>query len=301
MNYSFDLKDVRFKNPVIAASGTFGFGHEFSKEYDLSLLGGISTKGTTLEAKSGNKGQRSCETPSGIMNSVGLENPGMEFVLKEEVPFLQKFDTVVLANVGGNNIDSYVKDADMADKCEGVHAIELNISCPNVAHGGMAFGIEEGPARDVVNEVRKVVKKPLIVKLSPNAHNLVKVALAVEEAGADAVSLVNTFSAMKIDIKRRKSVFNNLYAGLSGPAIRPIALRMVNEVYKTVTVPVIGLGGIVSGEDAIEFIMAGASLVQVGTANFMNPLACINVIQGIEKFMESEGIKDLSEIRGVVK
>lgn len=301
LDLSFDFNGVNFKNPVIAASGTFGFGKEYAKEYDLNLLGGISTKGTTLKPKSGNIGVRCMETPSGMMNSVGLENPGMDSFIKDELPFLAGLDTAILANIGGNDIDDYVTAVAMVDKAQGVDVIELNISCPNVAHGGMAFGMEPACAKEVVKEVRAVTSLPLMVKLSPNAHNLVAVVVAVEEAGADAVSLVNTFSAMKIDIRKRQSAFKNLYAGLSGPAIRPIAVRMVNEVYKAVSIPVCGLGGIVNGEDAIEFIMAGASLVQVGTANFMRPDACIKVIDGISSFMKKEGIKDLSEIRGVVK
>ncbi len=291
---------VNFKNPVIAASGTFGFGHEFSEVYDLSLLGGIATKGTTLNPKTGNPGCRAAETPSGMMNSVGLENPGVRAFIDKELPFLRTQDTVILANIGGGTIAEYTEAVAIASEASGVHMIELNISCPNVAHGGMAFGIEECAAKEVVSEVRKVCKLPLAVKLSPNAHNLVRVAQSVEEAGADAISLVNTFSAMKIDIYKRKSVFRNLYAGLSGPAIKPIALRMVNEVYKAVKIPIIGLGGIRTGEDAIEFIMAGASLVQVGTANFMDVRACLNVTDGIKAFLNNQNIKDLSEIRGII-
>ena len=297
---SSSICGIDFKNPVIAASGTFGFGREYSKVYDLSLLGGISTKGTTLYPKKGNIGCRSAETPSGMMNSVGLENPGIKAFVEEEVPFLKEQGTVIIANIGGGSISEYVDAVSIASSTEGIDMIELNISCPNVSQGGMAFGIEACTAREVVLEVRKVCKKPLIVKLSPNARDISLVARAVEEVGADAVSLVNTFSAMKIDIHRRRSIFNNLYAGLSGPAIRPIAIRMVNEVSKSVKIPVIGIGGICSGEDAIEFIMAGASLVQVGTANFMDIRACVKVIEGIKAFVEAENIKDLTEIRGII-
>lgn len=300
MNYSFNLKNVCFKNPVIAASGTFGFGKEYFEEYDINKLGGIATKGITLKPRKGNQGNRMVETPSGMMNSVGLENPGMENFIKNEAPFLDILDTVILANVGGADIESYVTACNMADKQKAVDVIELNISCPNVKHGGMALGMKPELAYEVVKEVKKVVTKPLMVKLSPNAFDLVAVALAVQKAGADALSLVNTFSAMKIDIRKRKSAFENLYAGLSGPAIRPIAVRMVNQVAKIVDIPVCGLGGIMTAEDALEFIMAGASLVQIGTANFVNHKVCLDIISGIELFMKNEGIEDLSEIKGVV-
>ena len=300
MKYSFDLKNVHFKNPVIAASGTFGFGREYAKEYDIGKLGGISTKGTTLEPRKGNIGCRAVETPSGMMNSVGLENPGIEAVIEHELPFLEQFDTVVLANIGGASIDDYVRACAMADSAPAVDVIELNISCPNVAHGGMALGMKPELASEVVREVKAAITKPLMVKLSPNAFDLVAVAVAVQNAGADSVSLVNTFSAMKIDIHKRKSAFTNLYAGLSGPAIRPIAVRMVNQVYKALDIPVCGMGGIMTASDALEFIMAGASVVQVGTANFVNSKACLDIITGIENFMQKEGIADLAEIKGVV-
>lgn len=300
MKYSFDLKGVHFKNPVIAASGTFGFGREYAKEYDISKLGGISTKGTTLEPRKGNIGCRAVETPSGMMNSVGLENPGIKAVVEHELPFLEQFDTVVLANIGGASIDDYVKACSMADASSAVDMIELNISCPNVVHGGMALGMKPELASEAVKEVKSAITKPLMVKLSPNAFDLVAVAVAVQNAGADSVSLVNTFSAMKIDIHKRKSAFTNLYAGLSGPAIRPIAVRMVNQVSKALDIPVCGMGGIMTAEDALEFIMAGASLVQVGTANFVKDKACLGIISGIEDFMQKEGINDLSEIKGVI-
>ncbi len=290
---------IEFKNPVIGASGTFGFGRELSEYFDLSLLGGISTKGLTLEARPGNKGQRIYETPSGVMNSIGLQNPGVQGFIDSEWPFLRDKNLVTLVNLGGGTVEDYVEGAILLEDID-APIIELNISCPNVKEGGMAFGIQCTPAAIVVEAVRKVTTKKLIVKLSPNAENIKEMAYTCVEAGADGLSLVNTFNALAIDVKSRKPIFNNVTAGLSGPAIKPIALRMVYEVATTVDVPIIGIGGIASAEDAIEFIMAGASLVQVGSANFRKPDICIDIVKGIEDYMTAEGIKDLEEIRGII-
>ncbi|KEI09247.1 diguanylate cyclase [Clostridium sp. K25] len=290
---------VNLKNPVIAASGTFGFGEEYKEIFDVSKLGGISTKGLTINPKEGNDGIRIWETASGIMNSVGLQNPGLNTFIKDKLPKMKKLDTVIFANLGGGSIEDYLMGVEKLNKVD-VDIIELNISCPNVKHGGMAFGIKSEVAYDVVSKVRNVCKKPLIVKLSPNAENIVDMAESCCKAGADGISLVNTFKGMAIDIKQRKSVFNNIYAGLSGPAIKPIALRMVHEVCKNIDVPVIGMGGIVSAEDAIEFIMAGATAIQVGTGNFIKPNISLDIIEGIEMFMLNEGIKSIEEIRGIV-
>lgn len=290
---------VEFKNPVIAASGTFGFGREYGEVFDVSKLGGITTKGLTLHKKEGNDGIRVFETPCGMMNSVGLQNPGVDGFIEHELPFMLGLGTAVIANLGGDTMEEYITGAEKLDST-GVDMIELNISCPNVKHGGMAFGIKSCDAHEVVKNVRDVVKKPLMVKLSPNAEDIVDMALKCREAGADAISLVNTFKAMAIDIRSRKSVFNNITAGLSGPAIKPIALRMVYEVANAVDVPVIGMGGIASCEDALEFIMAGASAVEVGTANFMKPDIMLDIIEGIQKFMEHEGIKSIDEIKGII-
>ncbi|KOA18229.1 dihydroorotate dehydrogenase B (NAD(+)), catalytic subunit [Clostridium homopropionicum DSM 5847] len=290
---------VEFKNPVIAASGTFGFGDEYRELYDVSKLGGISSKGLTINKKEGNDGIRIYETASGIMNSVGLQNPGVDSFIEDYIPKMKKLNTVILANLGGGCIEDYLQGIEKLNDTD-VHMIELNISCPNVKSGGMAFGIKSKVAYEVVKEVKNICKKPLIVKLSPNAEDIVDMAVSCVKAGADGISLINTFKAMAIDIKNRKPVFNNVYAGLSGPAIKPIALRMVHEVCKNVDVPVIGMGGISSAEDAIEFIMAGAHAVQVGTGNFMKPDICLDIINGIETFMEEQGIKDISEIRGIV-
>lgn len=288
---------IDFKNPVLAASGTFGFGEEYSEIFDVSILGGICSKGLTLEPKDGNKGMRIFETKSGMMNSIGLQNPGIKHFIDNELPFMEKLGTNVIVNLGGNTLDQYLDGIELLNDTD-ADIIELNISCPNVKSGGMAFGIKADIAYDVVSEVRKICKKPLMVKLSPNAENIVDMALACERAGADAVSLINTISALAVDINNRKTVFKNVYAGLSGPCVKPIALRMVHQVSKAVNIPVCGLGGISSWEDAIEFIMAGATLVQVGTYNFIKPDICLDIIAGIEDYMCREGIKSLDEIRG---
>lgn len=300
VNTKVDICGVEFKNPIIAASGTFGFGEEFSQIYDVSNLGGISSKGLTINKKEGNDGIRVWETKGGMMNSVGLQNPGVESFIEKELPKMRAYNTRVLANLGGGTIEDYLKGIELLNNTD-VDMIELNISCPNVKSGGMAFGIKSNVAYDVVKEVKAACNKPLMVKLSPNAEDIVDMAVKCREAGADSISLVNTFKAMAVDIKNKKPVFNNVCAGLSGPAIKPIALRMVYEVCKNVDIPVVGLGGIMDWKDAIEFIMVGATAVQVGTANFINPRACVDIKEGIEKYMEQEGIKNLSEIRACIK
>lgn len=298
-NLEVNIGKIKFKNPVITASGTFGFGREYADYFDLSKLGGISSKGLTLHKKDGNKGVRLYETSSGMMNSIGLQNPGVDAFIQEELPFMKEQKTVILANVGGGTLDDYLQAVEKLNVTD-VDMIELNISCPNVASGGMAFGIKCADAEEVVGAVKGICKKPLIVKLSPNAENIVQMAESCVKSGADALSLVNTFSGMAIDIMARKPVFNNTIAGLSGPCIKPIALRMVYEVSRAVDVPIIGMGGIMSYKDAIEFIMAGSDLIQIGSGNFINPSLSIEVIEGIEKFMKEQGIKDLSEIKGII-
>ena len=290
---------VDFKNPVIAASGTFGFGREFEEYFDIARLGGISSKGLTLEKRDGNKGIRIYETSSGLMNSIGLQNPGVEGFIKDELPFMESKDTVIMANLGGGTIEDYLEGIELLNKTT-VDMIELNISCPNVKEGGMAFGIKCNSAEEIVRAAKKISKKPMIVKLSPNAENIKDMAYTCVEAGADGISLVNTFNALAIDIYKRRAIFNNITAGLSGPCIKPIALRMVYEVNQVVNVPIIGLGGIMTAEDAIEFIMAGATAIQVGSGNFVKPDLCLDVIGGIEEFMNREGIKSLDEIRGII-
>lgn len=293
------IADIEFKNPLIAASGTFGFGKEYEEYYDISKLGGVSTKGLTLNPKDGNEGIRLFETPSGLMNSIGLENPGIQAFIDKELDFLLSKDLITLVNIGGNNIEDYLEAVRLISETE-AQMIELNISCPNVKSGGMAFGIKTCVAKDVVKKVRDITDKPLIVKLSPNANDIVEMAKACEEVGADALSLVNTFNAMAIDIDRRKTVFNNKTAGLSGPAIKPIALRMTYEVANAVNIPVIGMGGISNYRDVIEFIMAGASAVQVGTMNFTEPMIMANMAEDLEKYMNDNKIESFEEIRGII-
>lgn len=294
-----NINGVDFKNPVIAASGTFGFGAEYNNFYDVGILGGISSKGLTINPKEGNDGLRVFETPSGMMNSVGLNNPGIDAFISNELPKMRKLGTNVIANIGGGCIEDYVAAVRKINEAD-VDMIELNISCPNVKHGGMAFGIKSDVAYDFVKEIKSIVKKPLMVKLSPNAEDIVDMAVKCEKAGADSISLINTLKGMAIDIYKRKPVFNNISAGLSGPAVKPVALRMVYEVSKAIDIPVIGLGGISTGKDAIEFMMAGASAVQIGTINFINPMAGKEIIEEMEAFLKEQGIKDINDIVGII-
>jgi len=295
-----NINGIEFKNPVIAASGTFGFGQEYNDFYDVGKLGGICTKGLTLNPKEGNEGVRSYETPLGMLNSVGLQNIGVEEFVTSELPKMKKLNTNIIANLGGGSIEDYERAVEILNSSD-IDMIELNISCPNVKEGGMAFGIKCEVAYDVVSRIKKISKKKIMVKLSPNAEDIVDMAYNCCMAGADSLSLINTLKGMAIDIKSKKPVFNNIFAGLSGPAVKPIALRMVYEVSSKVNIPVVGIGGIASTEDALEFIMAGATAVQIGTANFYNPRVGIEVVNGIHKYMKEEGIKDLSEIRGIAQ
>jgi dihydroorotate dehydrogenase (NAD+) catalytic subunit len=293
---SLVIAGVEFRNPVIAASGTFGYGKEYLGLLDAAGLGGICTKGLTLKARPGNQGTRLHETPSGLMNSIGLENPGIPAFIKEELPSLRELGPVVIANLSGSTVEEYAEGAKLLNSSS-IDMIELNISCPNVKAGGMAFGLDPAAALSVVRPVRAAAPdKPLIVKLSPNAPDLAVVARACVEAGADALSLVNTFKAMAIDIRRRAPVFENISAGLSGPAVRPIALRMVWELCETLRVPVIGMGGIAQAEDALEFLLAGAAAVQVGSATFAHPPAMNEIIKGIADYMRAEGFFELGEL-----
>ncbi|MDR1649457.1 MAG: dihydroorotate dehydrogenase [Synergistaceae bacterium] len=294
-----DFAGVSFKNPVVLASGTCGFGREYNEIFDIQRLGGISSKGLTLNPRTGNEGIRVWETASGVMNSVGLENPGVRGFIEKEFGWLNGLNLVNIVNLGGHSMDDYIEGVELLNGV-GLDILELNISCPNVKAGGMAFGVKTDLAREVVRKIRAVCKHALMVKLSPNAEDIVALARACEEEGADGVSLVNTFLAMAIDIQKRKPVFQNTYAGLSGPAIKPIALRMTHQVAKAVRIPVMGIGGITAWQDAVEFIMAGAAAVQIGTGNFIDPALALDVIEGMQTYLDSQGIKNIAEIRGCV-
>ncbi|MFA6308411.1 MAG: dihydroorotate dehydrogenase [Clostridia bacterium] len=295
-----NIAGIDLKNPVIAASGTFGFGREYSEFIDLNRLGGIATKGLTLNPRQGNKPPRIAETPSGILNSVGLQNPGVKAFIEDEIPFLKKFNTSIIANVAGSTIEEYCEVVEMLSE-QDVDAIELNISCPNVREGCLAFGTNKEGTGFLTKEVRKLCKKPLIVKLSPNVTDISEIALSAEANGADAVSLINTLVGMSIDIDERRPILANIVGGLSGPAVKPVAVRMVYEVSQSVKIPVIGMGGISKWDDAIEFFLAGASAIMVGTANMSNPRATIEVIEGIEKYLESNHFSSIGEIVGLLK
>ncbi|MBR6927099.1 MAG: dihydroorotate dehydrogenase [Bacteroidaceae bacterium] len=291
---------LRLKNPVLTASGTFGYGTEFAPFLDLEALGGFIVKGTTLHPREGNDYPRMAETPSGMLNCVGLQNKGVDHFCREIYPTLKDLKTNVIVNVSGSTIEDYAECAARIAELEHIPAIELNISCPNVKAGGMAFGVTTEGASAVVKAVRKVYPKTLIVKLSPNVTDITEIARAVEAEGADSVSLINTLLGMAIDIEKRSPVLSIATGGLSGPAVRPIALRMVWQTAKAVNIPVIGLGGICTAEDAISFIMAGATAIQIGTANFLDPRTAQQVAEGIETWMNTHGVKSLEEIRGCV-
>ncbi|TYQ13308.1 UNVERIFIED_CONTAM: dihydroorotate dehydrogenase (NAD+) catalytic subunit [Acetivibrio alkalicellulosi] len=297
IDLSVDIKGLKLKNPVIAASGTFGFGREFKEYTNLDMIGGISVKGLTLEERQGNKPPRIAETPAGILNSVGLQNPGVKAFVKNEIPFLRKHDTKIIANIAGNTIEDYCKMAEILSDSD-IDGIELNVSCPNVKKGCVAFGNTVAGISDITKKVRSFCKKPLIVKLTPNVTDIKEVAMAAESEGADAISLINTILGMAIDIHRRKPILANNMGGLSGPAVKPVAVRMVYEVSKSVSIPVIGMGGISNGDDAIEFMLAGASAVMVGTANFINPSACVDTAEGIKNYMKMHGFNNVYDLIG---
>jgi dihydroorotate dehydrogenase (NAD+) catalytic subunit len=290
---------IEFKNPVLLASGTCGFGQELNEYFDIEKLGGLSSKGLTLNPHGGNDGIRIWETPSGVMNSVGLENPGVDAYISKEFPWIKGKNLVNLTNLGGHSIEDYEIGAEKLNAID-TDIIELNISCPNVKNGGMNFGVNTEAAREIVKKIRAISKHKLVIKLSPNAQDIVGLAKMCEEEGADGVSLTNTYLALAIDINKRKPVFNNVYAGLSGSAIKPISLRMTHQVAKAVSIPVIGVGGITTWKDAIEYIMAGATLIQIGAATFAKPTLAVDVINGMEKYMADNKLTDLSEIRGII-
>ncbi|HAJ33524.1 MAG TPA: dihydroorotate dehydrogenase [Candidatus Atribacteria bacterium] len=281
------------------ASGTFGFGREYSEIYDIEKLGGIVSKGLTLYPRNGNQGIRVWETSSGMLNSVGLENPGIQNFIKNELPYMQSLNVAHIINISGTSLDDYVKACDKISR-QNVDMIELNISCPNIKENNLPFGIKETTTREVVKETRKVVKIPLMVKLSPDADDITRIARICEEEGADAISLINTFKSFAINVNEKKKIFENTYAGLSGPCIKPIALRMVHEVAKQVKIPVIGIGGIVDYQDVLEFLMAGARAVQIGTANFLNPRVGEIIIKDLENYLKSNNVSNISDIIGII-
>jgi dihydroorotate dehydrogenase (NAD+) catalytic subunit len=296
----FSIGDLHFRNPVLTASGTFGYGSEFDDFLDVSRLGGIIVKGTTMEPREGNPYPRMAETPSGMLNAVGLQNKGIDYFEKNIYPVISKYDTNVIVNVNGSYIEDYVALTERLNRLDKIPAIELNISCPNVKKGGMVFGTNLDAAREVTKAVRAAYSKILIVKLSPNVTNIVDFARVVEEEGADSISLINTLLGMSVDIAGMKPSLSTITGGLSGPAIKPVALRMVWQVARAVKIPVMGMGGIMTWSDAIEFILAGAAAVQIGTVTFVDPQAPVKILEGIENYLEKKGFSDIREIVGYI-
>lgn len=299
VDLSVELSGIKLDNPIIPASGTFGFGHEFAKFYDINMLGSISLKGTTQEERFGNPTPRIAECTAGLINSVGLQNPGIDNVIKYQIPELEKYyDKKVIANISGFSLDEYKYCCEKIDKCDKVGIIEVNISCPNVHNGGMAFGTDAKNAAEVTKEIKKVTTKPIYIKLTPNVTNIVEIAKACEDAGADGISMINTLLGMRINPKTKKPIIANKMGGFSGPAIFPVALRMIYQVYEAVNIPIIGMGGVASAKDVIEMMLAGASAVQVGASNLKNPYACKEIIEDLPVQMEKYNIKSLKEIIG---
>jgi dihydroorotate dehydrogenase (NAD+) catalytic subunit len=301
VNLSATVASLKLKNPVMTASGTFGYGEEYAEYIDLNRLGAIVVKGLSITPREGNPTPRVVETPAGMLNAIGLQNIGIRAFIKDKLPFLRQFDTPVIANFFGDTAEEYVRAAEELSAEEGVHALEMNISCPNKQEGWIVFGTNPKIMADVVSRVRKATALPLIVKLSPNVTDIGYMAKVAEDSGADALSVMNTITGMVVDIRRQRPVLANNTGGLSGPAIRPVAVRMVWETCKAVSVPVIGMGGVMTASDALEFLIAGASAVAVGTANFVNPASAIEIIDGIEKFLIEENISDIKSIIGSLK
>ncbi|MCO4850895.1 dihydroorotate dehydrogenase [Bacillus vallismortis] len=292
------LPGLDLKNPIIPASGCFGFGKEFARFYDLSCLGAIMIKATTKEPRFGNPTPRVAETGAGMLNAIGLQNPGLESVLQNELPWLEQFATPIIANVAGSQIEDYVEVAEHISKAPNVHALELNISCPNVKTGGIAFGTNPEMAADLTKAVKEVSDVPVYVKLSPNVANITEIASAIEEAGADGLTMINTLIGMRLDLTSGKPILANQTGGLSGPAVKPVAIRMVYEVSQAVNIPIIGMGGVQTAEDALEFLLAGASAVAVGTANFVNPFACPDIIEQLPTVLRQYGYQSIEECIG---
>lgn len=293
------LGSITLRNPVMPASGCFGFGREYSQFYSLEKLGAIAIKAATVEPRYGNETPRVAETPGGMLNAIGLQNPGLEKILSEELPWLEQFDVPIIANVAGTTIEEYVEVSERISQAPNVQAIELNISCPNVACGGITFGTDPEIAAELTREVKRKSKVPVFVKLSPNVTDIVAIAKAVERAGADGLSMINTLLGMRIDLRTKQPILANKSGGLSGPAIKPVAIRMIYEVSRQVEIPIIGMGGIQSAEDVIEFFLAGASAVAVGTANFVDPYVCPTIIDELEEWLDKLGVEHISELTGL--
>ena len=297
---SVKIAGVEFGNPLIAASGTFGFGKEYGEFYPLSVLGGISCKGITLKRRDGNPPPRIAETPSGMLNAVGLQNPGVDVFIEEDLPWLKKQNTVIIVNIAGNTIEEYCEMAEKLSETD-VDMIELNISCPNVKHGGVQFGTSRESVANITSEVRRHCKKPLIIKLSPNVTDIAPIAQAAEANGADAISMINTLTGMRIDINTRRPIIRNNTGGMSGPAVFPVAVRMVWQVANAVKLPIIGMGGISTWEDAVEMLIAGATALQIGTVLFSDPYAPVKITEGLNAFLDKNGIKSVTELSGTIK
>ena len=297
-NLSVDIGGLRLKNPVMPASGTFGYGEEYAEYVDINRLGAVIVKGISLHPRYGNPPPRIIETRYGMLNAIGLQNPGVHAFVSEKLHFLRQFDVAVIVNILGETVDEYKKIADILNNTEGIHALEVNISCPNIETGGLSFGSDPKAAYEVTRAVKGVSRLPVIVKLTPNVTDIAEIAESVQAGGADAVSLINTITGMSVDVEKRKPHLQRIIGGLSGPAIKPVALRMVRDVVKRVTIPVIGIGGIMNATDAIEFLIVGAKAVQVGTANFVNPRATMDVLDGIEDYLMRHHMKDVSDLIG---
>jgi dihydroorotate dehydrogenase (NAD+) catalytic subunit len=298
MNLRTNLPGLDLKNPIIPASGCFGFGREYANLYDLSILGAIMIKATTVETRYGNETPRVAETSSGMLNAIGLQNPGLDKVMNNELPWLAQFDVPIIANIAGSTIEDYVNVAKEISKADNVKALELNISCPNVKCGGIAFGTDAATAAEVTRKVKEVSEVPLYVKLSPNVTNIVEIAKAIENAGADGLTMINTLLGMRLDLRTGKPIIANKTGGLSGPAIKPVAIRMIHDVSQVVNIPIIGMGGVMNAEDVLEFFLAGASAVGVGTANFVDPFVCPTIIEELPSVLKKYGYESIEECIG---
>lgn len=298
INLAVNLPGLNLKNPIIPASGCFGFGREFSEYYDLSLLGSIMIKATTKDKRIGNPTPRVAETPCGMLNSIGLQNPGLDYVLNNELPFLEKFNLPIIANIAGKDIEEYVYVSEIISAAPNVSALEINVSCPNVKEGGIAFGTDIKILSDLTKKIKKVSSVPVYIKLSPNVTSISDIAKAVEDSGADGITMINTLRGMRLDLKTGKPILAMGNGGLSGPAIKPVAISMVYEVFKSVKLPIIAMGGIENANDVLEFLYAGASAVAIGTANFINPYVCIDIIKDLPNVLYKHGFKDISQVTG---